>query len=82
MIKYNTDGACKGNHGMGSYGFYLRNVERDLIYALGKSIDLITNVVAEMRAIVEAIKYCISKDIRRIRVDSDSLLMVNITNGV
>lgn len=80
-IKCNTDRSCKGNLGLGSYGFLLRNKEGDLMYAQCENIGLTTNVITKMRAIVEAIKYCLSKTIRRVQLELDSLLMVNIING-
>ncbi|PHT59369.1 hypothetical protein CQW23_01732 [Capsicum baccatum] len=80
IVKYNTDGDCRGNLGIGSYDFFLGNEEGDLIYAQGDNIGFTTNVVAETKAILEEIKYYVSKDIRTIRVETDSLLMVNILN--
>ncbi|PHT79091.1 hypothetical protein T459_17143 [Capsicum annuum] len=48
-VKCNTDGACRGNLGIEAYGFCLRNVEGDLLYAQGENIGHTTNVIAEMR---------------------------------
>ncbi|PHU09186.1 hypothetical protein BC332_21046 [Capsicum chinense] len=77
-IKCNTDRACRGNPGIGSYGFYLRNEEGDLIYAQGENIGFTTNVVAEMRALQEEIKYCKENNIIKVQVESDSLILVRV----
>ncbi|KAK4711086.1 hypothetical protein R3W88_005599 [Solanum pinnatisectum] len=79
-LKCNTDGACRGNPGIGAYGFCLRDNKGDLIYAEAEKIGQTTNVEAEMKAILEALKYCVSKEVRRLVIESDSLLMVNIIN--
>lgn len=81
-IKCNTDGACRGNPGIGTYGFCLRNKLGDLVYAESGNIEFTINVKAKMRAILKAIRYCVAKEIRRIIIESDSLLMVNIINKI
>lgn len=50
-IRINTDGASKGNPGLTSYGFCLRNHKGDLIYAEGQRCDIMTNLEAEVLAI-------------------------------
>jgi len=82
VIKCNTDGACRGNPGTGTYGFCLRNTVGDLIYAEAEKIGVTTNVEAEMKAIVEAVRYCVRVGIRKIVIESDSILMVKIINGI
>ncbi|KAH0715007.1 hypothetical protein KY284_007912 [Solanum tuberosum] len=82
VIKCNTDGACRGNPGTGTYGFCLRNTVGDLIYAEAEKIGVTTNVEAEMRAIVEAVRYYVRVGIRKIVIESDSILMVKIINGI
>ncbi|KAF3676769.1 hypothetical protein FXO37_05170 [Capsicum annuum] len=81
-IKCNTDRACRGNPGIGSYGFYLRNEEGDLIYAQGENIGFTTNMVAEMRALQEEIKYCKENNIIKVQVESDSLILVRVLKRV
>ncbi|KAH0719115.1 hypothetical protein KY285_015146 [Solanum tuberosum] len=56
VIKCNTDGACRGNPGLSTYGFCLRNSEGNLIYAQAEPIGVTTNMEAEARAILEAVK--------------------------
>ncbi|WMV13941.1 hypothetical protein MTR67_007326 [Solanum verrucosum] len=80
VIKCNTDGASKGNPGISAYGYCLRNSNGDLIHAAAENIGITTNVEAEMRAILEAIRYCVNKKMRKIILESDSLLMIKIIN--
>lgn len=78
MIKCSTDGACKGNPGISAYGYCLRNIIGDLLHGAAENIGITTNVEAEMRAIIESIRNCVNKKMRKIILDS--LLMVKIIN--
>ncbi|KAH0711352.1 hypothetical protein KY289_007311 [Solanum tuberosum] len=53
-VKYNIDGASRGNPGLSSYAFCLKDDKGDIIYAEGKMIETTTNTVAEAKAILEA----------------------------
>ncbi|KAH0664942.1 hypothetical protein KY285_026148 [Solanum tuberosum] len=53
-VKYNTDGASRGNPGLSSYAFCLRDDKGDIMYAEGKMIETATNTVAKAKAILEA----------------------------
>ncbi|KAH0690957.1 hypothetical protein KY289_018315 [Solanum tuberosum] len=60
-VKYNTDGASRGNPRiMSFYAFCLRNEMGDILHAEGATIDITTNAVAEAyKAILEeACKHC------------------------
>lgn len=57
-VKYNTDGASRGNPGLSSYAFCLIDEKGDLLYAEGDTIDNFSNTVAEAKAILEASKHC------------------------
>ncbi|PHU23023.1 hypothetical protein BC332_08130 [Capsicum chinense] len=57
QLKYNTDIACRGNSGMSSYGFCIRDERKDLVYARAKGLGLGTNTEAEAIAIKEALEY-------------------------
>ncbi|KAK6789098.1 hypothetical protein RDI58_012897 [Solanum bulbocastanum] len=82
MTKRNTDGASQGNPRSSAYGFCLRNSHGDLIYAVAENIGITTSVEAELRAILEAIKYCVAKKVEKLIVESDSLLMMKIIKEV
>lgn len=42
-LKYNIDGSYKGNSGMKSYGFGLRDYHENLVYVQAKIIGITTN---------------------------------------
>ncbi|KAH0669175.1 hypothetical protein KY289_023668 [Solanum tuberosum] len=50
-LKCNTDGASRGNPGLSSYGFILRDNRGDLLYAKAQGIGMTTNTESEARAI-------------------------------
>ncbi|XP_016579215.1 uncharacterized protein LOC107876913 [Capsicum annuum] len=71
-----------GNPGIGAYGFCLRNEEGDLLYGQGENIGHTTNIIVEMRAIHEEVRYYWEHNIRKLEVESDSLLLVKVINNV
>ncbi|WMV33800.1 hypothetical protein MTR67_027185 [Solanum verrucosum] len=77
-LKYNTDGASRGNPGLSSYAFCLRNDRGDIKYAEGGSMENTTNTVAEAKAILEACKHCKQSQYNQIIIQTDSMLMCKI----
>lgn len=53
-----------------------------MLYAQENNIGITTNVIAEMRAIQEAIKYCRENNFTKVKVDSDSLLIIQVIKRV
>ncbi|KAH0648235.1 hypothetical protein KY285_033483 [Solanum tuberosum] len=72
-VKCNTDGASKGNPGDNSIGFCIRDHEGNLLYAKAKGIGVTTNTEAESIAILEALQYCMGKDLTGVMVETYSL---------
>lgn len=58
-FKCYTDGASRGNPGPSSYGFCVRNYVGDVVFTKAEQIGNITNMVAEVRAIMQGPSYCI-----------------------
>ncbi|XP_060211804.1 uncharacterized protein LOC132639369 [Lycium barbarum] len=77
-IMCNTDGASRGNHGRGSFGFCVRNEEGNLIFARAAEIGHVTNNEAEIVAILEAIRWCNNNQFNRIIIQSDSQFVQKI----
>ncbi|KAH0755036.1 hypothetical protein KY290_025306 [Solanum tuberosum] len=77
-VKYNTDGASRGNPGASAYAFCLRDENEDLLYAKGEKIEDATNTEAEAIAILEAAKHCKQADSHRIIIQTDSLLLQQV----
>lgn len=86
-MKYyiNTDGASRGNPGPASYGFVIKDENKNLIFSQGKKIGINTNNVAEYLAVLEAFKLLKinnekSEEIEII-VIADSLLIISQLQG-
>jgi ribonuclease HI len=78
----NIDGAARGNPGPASYGLVLRRPDGTPLESLGKYIGRHTNNVAEYYALIAALDYAAANGIRRLRVQSDSQLIVNQMKGL
>ena len=78
----NIDGAARGNPGPASYGLVLKRPDGTSLESLGKYIGRTTNNVAEYYALIAALDYAAANGIKRLRVQSDSQLIVNQIKGV
>jgi len=75
------DGAARGNPGPASYGVVLRGPDGSAIDSLGKYIGRTTNNVAEYYALIAALDGAAARGIRRLRIQSDSELLVRQMHG-
>src|SRR6266851_514385 len=78
----NIDGAARGNPGPAAYGVVVRRPDGTTHESLGKYIGRHTNNVAEYYALIAALDYAAASGIRRLRVYSDSQLIVNQIKGL
>ena len=78
----NIDGAARGNPGPAAYGVVVRRPDGSRHESLGKYIGRTTNNVAEYYALIAALDYAAASGIRRLRVYSDSQLIVNQIKGL
>ncbi len=78
----NIDGAARGNPGPAAYGVIVRRPDGKTHESLGKYIGRTTNNVAEYYALIAALDYAAASGIRRLRVFSDSQLIVNQIKGI
>ncbi len=78
----NIDGAARGNPGPASYGVVVRRPDGKPLESLGKYIGRHTNNVAEYYALIAALDYAAANGIKRLRVYSDSQLIVNQMKGL
>ena len=78
----NIDGAARGNPGPAAYGVVVRRPDGSTHESLGKYIGRTTNNVAEYFALIAALDYAAASGIRRLRVYSDSQLIVNQIKGL
>ena len=78
----NIDGAARGNPGPAAYGVVIRRPDGATHESLGKYIGRHTNNVAEYYALIAALDYAAASGIKRLRVFSDSQLIVNQIKGL
>jgi len=78
----NIDGAARGNPGPAAYGVLIRRPDGTTHESLGKYIGRHTNNVAEYYALIAALDYAAASGIKRLRVYSDSQLIVNQIKGL
>jgi len=75
------DGASRGNPGPAGIGVVLATPEGREVLAWGASIGRATNNVAEYRAVIEGLKKARELNARRVRILSDSELLVRQLQG-
>lgn len=78
QVKCNTDGASRGNPGMSSIGFCIRDTRGDLIYALAKGIGIATNIEAKIIAILYSLRECKSRHFQNVIIETNSLSLKKI----
>jgi ribonuclease HI len=77
----NIDGGSRGNPGPASYGVVIRDPRGEIVARLRKYIGRTTNNVAEYYGLIAALDYAQSNNIRALRIESDSELMVKQMRG-
>ncbi len=77
----NVDGASRGNPGPAAYAVVVRRPDGSPVFQLGKYLGRATNNVAEYFALIGALDYCAEHNISRLRVRSDSELLVRQMEG-
>uniref|UniRef100_M1CNL3 Non-LTR retroelement reverse transcriptase n=1 Tax=Solanum tuberosum TaxID=4113 RepID=M1CNL3_SOLTU len=80
-LKCNIDGACRGNPGERSAAFCIRDVDGNLVYVEAKRLWITNSIHAEARAIQGGIQHCIEQQRVSILIESDSLAIINMTEG-
>jgi dinuclear metal center YbgI/SA1388 family protein len=71
-----VDGGSRGNPGPSAIGVVLENSAGEILEELGDRIGFTTNNVAEYQALLTGMETALDRGIRRLRIMSDSLLMV------
>ncbi|KAF3623284.1 hypothetical protein FXO38_30828 [Capsicum annuum] len=77
-VKYNTDGAVRGEEGGSSYAFCLRNEDGDVLFAKEEPQHYADSMQAEANVILQAAKHCSQLQYNKIIIQTDSLLMQKI----
>lgn len=77
-----TDGGARGNPGPAGIGFVLEDEAGAEVCAAGRYLGETTNNVAEYEALLLGLESALAHGVRRLRVCSDSELVVRQVNGV
>ncbi len=75
------DGAARGNPGPAAYGVVIRRPDGRPLDELRRYVGRATNNVAEYYALIAALDYAAAHGIRKLRVHSDSQLLVRQMQG-
>lgn len=78
MLKCNTDGVSRGTPGPSSYAFCIRNTFEDPVYAEAKMIGWKQNVEAKVIALLIAIRFYKSNNLKNYLIKWDSLGVLKI----
>src|SRR5437868_9757167 len=77
----NIDGGSRGNPGPASYGVVIRDPRGEVVDKLKKYIGRTTNNVAEYYGLIAALDYAQQHNVRALRIESDSELLVRQMRG-
>ncbi|KAJ0986923.1 hypothetical protein J5N97_005279 [Dioscorea zingiberensis] len=76
------DGASKGNPGKAGAGAILRAEDGSIVSRLRQGLGVVTNNVAEYRALILGMQYALKKGFKEIRVHGDSKLVCMQVQGL
>ena len=80
IIAY-TDGGARGNPGPAGYGVRIERPDGAVVEEFSEAIGVATNNVAEYRALIAALEWARAHGEKKVRVRSDSLLLVEQMRG-
>ena len=80
-LHLHIDGASRGNPGEAGFGVYVTTPDGELVAQLYGYLGPASNNVAEYRALLHGLRYALSRGARRVRVFSDSELVVRQMSG-
>ncbi|MEA1995188.1 MAG: ribonuclease HI family protein [Campylobacterota bacterium] len=80
-LTINTDGSSLSNPGPAGIGIVVYNDQNDIIEKISKYIGKATNNVAEYKALIEALNFAKDFGADKVRIKSDSELIVKQING-
>ncbi|HLA76524.1 MAG TPA: ribonuclease HI family protein [Vicinamibacteria bacterium] len=81
-LEIHIDGGSRGNPGEAGFGVHVASSEGTTLAALYGYLGRATNNVAEYQALIHALRYASKRGARRLRIYSDSELVVRQINGV
>jgi ribonuclease HI len=76
-----SDGASRGNPGPAGIGAVILNEKGEIIHEIAQFIGEATNNVAEYKALLAALDYCVKKKISPVEILADSQLLIRQLSG-
>jgi ribonuclease HI len=80
-LHIHIDGASRGNPGEAGFGIHVTSPAGDEVASLFGYLGRASNNVAEYQALLHALRYALGRGARRVRVFSDSELVVRQMGG-
>ena len=81
VLHIHIDGGCRGNPGDAGFGVHVTSAGGDEVAALYGYLGPATNNVAEYQALLHGLRYALGRGARRLKVFSDSELVVRQISG-
>ena len=81
LLRIHIDGASRGNPGDAGFGVFVTDGQGVEVASLYGYIGRATNNVAEYEALIQALRYARARGAKRVRIFSDSELVVRQVNG-
>ncbi|KAH0707237.1 hypothetical protein KY289_012313 [Solanum tuberosum] len=77
-FKCNTDGSSRGNPGVNTYAFCVRDERGELVFAEAQEIGISTNNMAEATSVLRGLSFCIKNKLRKVIIEKDSLGIMKV----
>lgn len=81
VLHLHIDGASRGNPGEAAWGVHVTRPDGAEVAGLSGTLGRATNNVAEYQALLHALRFALERGARRVRVFSDSQLVVRQLEG-
>lgn len=81
MITAHVDGGARGNPGPAGFGVVITDEHGAVLAEIAEAIGISTNNVAEYRGLIAALEWAAHHGHTRLRIKSDSLLIVQQMRG-
>lgn len=82
LLHLHIDGASRGNPGEAGFGVHVTRPDGSEVTGLYGYLGRASNNVAEYQALLHALRYAIARGCRKVRIFSDSELVVRQMDGV
>ena len=81
-MKFNIDGASKGNPGRASYGGVIRDENGDIKFIFHSHLGNATNNMVELMALEQCLETLIDSNLHNAIIEADSELVINVDKKI